>query len=99
MNTLPFETLYELVEACQTSMLYGKNRLPAVGIQLQILNGKYKKSSFSKSVMNRCASSLARSLIDRNSSLVEPIMEFSLEGEEVMIDVALKEVIRKRGRI
>lgn len=63
MNTLPFETLYELVEACQTSLLYGKKRMPAMGIQLLISGGKYKKSSFSKSVMNKCASSLTRNLI------------------------------------
>lgn len=99
MNTLPFETLYELVETCRTSLLYGKNRLPAVGIQLQIEGGKYKKSSFSKSVMNRCASQLTRSLLDSSSILIEPFMEFSISGEEAMVEIALKDVLKKRGRV
>lgn len=51
-------------------MLYGKNRLPATGIELQINFGKYKKSSFSKSVMNRCASTLIRSILDKSTILI-----------------------------
>lgn len=66
-------------------MLYGKNKLPAVGIQLQIKDGKYKRSSFSKSVMNRCASSLIRNILDKSTVLIEPIMEFTLEGDPAMI--------------
>lgn len=70
-----------------------------MGIQLQIQNGKYKKSSFSKSVMNKCASSLTRNLVEKTSALIEPIMEFNVSGDEAMIDYALKDVLRKRGRV
>lgn len=58
--------------------MYGKNKLPATGIQLQIKDGKYKKTSFSKSVMNRCASNLIRSVLDTSTVLIQPIMEFNL---------------------
>ena len=50
--------------------MYGKNKLPATGIQLQIKDGKYKKTSFSKSVMNRCASNLIRSVLDTSTVLI-----------------------------
>ena len=55
-------------------MSYGKNKLPATGIMLEITNGKYKRTSFSKSVMNKCASSLVRKVLDSSTVLIEPIM-------------------------
>lgn len=81
INTLPFETLHELVQSCKTALLYGKNNLPTNGIQIQIISGKYKKSSFSKALLNKCASQLTRKLIQKTSVMIEPIMEFTLTGE------------------
>jgi len=39
---------------------------------------------FSKTIMNRTASQLARQLLS-NTTLIEPLLEFRLEGEEAMI--------------
>ena len=49
--------------------------------------------------MNKCASTLTRNLVEKTSALIEPFMEFSLSGDENMIDYALKDVLRKRGRV
>lgn len=42
---------------------------------------------------------MLRKLINSSSILLEPMMEFSLSGEEQMIDIALKDVLHKRGAI
>jgi hypothetical protein len=80
INTLPFETLYELHEICNTALLSGKYNLPTRGISLQIVGGKYKKSSFSKSIMNKTTTSLVRSVITKKSNLIEPMMKFNVHG-------------------
>lgn len=49
--------------------------------------------------MNRCASQLTRSLLDSSSVLIEPFMEFNISGEEGMIEIALRDVLKKRGRV
>ena len=61
--------------------MYGKYHLPTMGIQLVITDGKYRKSSFSKEIMNKTATSLIREMIEKNTCLIEPMMLFSLDGE------------------
>lgn len=62
-------------------MMYGKNYLPTIGINLVIKDGRYKKSTFSKSLMNKATTTLTRGLIEKNSTLIEPIMSFTIEGD------------------
>ena len=70
-----------------------------MGVEIRIHNGIYTKSTFSKSILNRTTTELLRKLINSSSILLEPMMEFSLSGEEAMIDIALKDVLSKRGSI
>ncbi len=70
-----------------------------MGVEIRIHNGIYTKSTFSKSILNRTTTELLRKLINSSSILLEPMMEFSLSGEEAMIDIALKDVLSKRGGI
>ena len=69
------------------------------GVEIRIHNGIYTKNTFSKSILNRTTTELLRKLITSSSILLEPMMEFSLIGEETMIDVALKDVLNKRGTV
>jgi translation elongation factor EF-G len=48
--------------------------------------------------MNKTASQLIKQLI-QNSALVEPFLEFSLEGEASMINEVSKDILKRRGRI
>ena len=70
-----------------------------MGVEIRIHNGVYTKSTFSKSILNRTTTELLRKLINSSSIMLEPMMEFSLSGEEAMIDIALKDVLSKRGTI
>lgn len=70
-----------------------------MGVEIRIHNGIYTKSTFSKSILNRTTTELLRKLINSSSIMLEPMMEFSLSGEEAMIDIALKDVLSKRGSI
>jgi translation elongation factor EF-G len=79
--------------------MYGKRNFPMMGVEIRIHNGIYTKSTFSKSILNRTTTELLRKLINSSSILLEPMMEFSLSGEEAMIDIALKDVLSKRGGI
>ncbi len=72
---------------------------PTMGICLTVENGKYRKSSFNKSVMNRCATSIIRELIQKSSKAIEPIMEVSLAGSPAMIEQAARDISQKRGQI
>ena len=40
-----------------------------------------------------------RNLIQSSGILLEPFMEFTLTGEEKMIDIVIKDVLNKRGTI
>lgn len=75
VNTLPFDTLDELVEQCKIAMYSGINGYPTMGMELRICGGKFQKNHFSKSIMNRCASQLSRQLL-QYTSLIEPFLEF-----------------------
>jgi translation elongation factor EF-G len=79
--------------------MYGKRNFPMMGVEIRIHNGIYTKSTFSKSILNRTTTELLRKLINSSSIMLEPMMEFSLSGEEAMIDIALKDVLSKRGSI
>ena len=70
-----------------------------MGINLIVKDGKYKKSTFSKSLMNKATSSLTRSLMEKNSTLIEPIMSFTLEGDRDGLELAYTDILKKRGRI
>lgn len=48
--------------------------------------------------MNKTASHLVRQLL-QSSALVEPFLEFSLDGEPVMIDEVSRDILKRRGRI
>lgn len=70
-----------------------------MGVELRICGGKFQKKHFSKVIMNRTASQLTRQLL-QNATLVEPILEFRLEGEESMIEEASRNILlKKRGRV
>ena len=56
-----------------------------MGVELRIKFGKFQKKHFSKTIMKKTASQLIRQLIS-NTGLVEPFLEFSLEGESSMIN-------------
>lgn len=70
-----------------------------MGVELKINFGVYRKSTFSKAAMNKCASQLVRQMLESKSLLVEPFMEFAFEGELSMIDLIIKDILKKRGRI
>ena len=69
------------------------------GVEIRIHNGIYTKSTFTKSILNRTTTELLRKLINSSALLLEPMMEFTLTGQEQMIDIALKDVLHKRGTI
>jgi hypothetical protein len=79
INTLPFDTLDELVEQCKVAMYSGTNGYPNMGMELRICGGKFQKKRFSKTVMNKTASLLTRQLL-KSTTLIEPFLEFRLEG-------------------
>lgn len=79
--------------------MYGKRNYPMMGVEIRIHNGIYTKSTFTKSILNRTTTELLRKLINSSSVLLEPMMEFTLSGEEQMIDHALKDVLHKRGAV
>lgn len=68
------------------------------GVEVKIHNGMYTKTTFTKSILNRTTTQLLRKLID-SSILLEPVMDFTLSGDDNMIEIALKEVLHKRGTI
>ena len=69
-----------------------------MAVELRIKFGKFQKKHFSKTIMNKTASQLIRQLT-HNSAVVEPFLEFQLQGEANMIDEVSKDVLRRRGRI
>ena len=70
-----------------------------MGIELQILDGRYKKTSFSKSFMKKKTVKLIRDLVRKAPVLIEPMMKFNIPGKEEFLELLESEILKKRGRI
>lgn len=70
-----------------------------MGLELRISGGKFQKKHFNKALMNKTASQLTRELL-QSSTLIEPVLEFHLEGEASMIEEVTSDILlKRRGRI
>ena len=49
--------------------------------------------------MNKATTTLTRGLIEKNSTLIEPIMSFTIEGDNDGLQLAYTDILKKRGRI
>ena len=70
-----------------------------MGIELQILDGRYKKTSFSTSFMKKKTVKLIRDLVGKASVLIEPMMKFNITGKEEFLELVESDILKKRGRI
>lgn len=59
----------------------------------------YDPDKISKPIVSQCASKLLTEMIHANSILLEPIVDVELIGEEELLEHAVKDIIKKRGRV
>ena len=99
ISSLSFELLDSLVESVKLSLLSGKYRFPVTSVEVRIVGGSYTLGKVSKAIVSQTASQLMQEAIRAGSSLVEPMVEVELIGEEEKVEAICGAITKKRGRI
>lgn len=95
---LPFEHLDSIVESIQLSLLSGRFRYPVISLEVHITGGKFEPSKVNRMIVTQCATKIAKEAL-QECVLLEPFVSVELIGEEVMLEHAIRDIIKKRGRV
>jgi translation elongation factor EF-G len=79
-------------------LLAGKFRYPVISVEVHITGGKFEANKLNKMVVTQACTKIVKDAL-QECHLLEPFVSVELIGEEEMLEHAVKDIMKKRGRV